>query len=356
MRIEASEMRTGHRQRDRGRGVTSALHLCEGRALAAKLRSIRLIANPWSIPKLKNRPLGLRLSAAAAPPAQSLPAAPFDLALVPSDALVQPGRKKAAAACQTAPSQRRRRRRAPKQRLQTMAALGPSWPDTPAPPHHVRTATFVNLAAVLERCDEQASPGGWGGCRSLALKSPVAPGPGACNNLWAMPTFRPFSWPAIQMLPAVYSFIGASWSATPTQLGYITLCRALVQALSSPVGGIAGAPLVVACPPSLVVAAVSFCTAATIDARMCAQQPCAIMSHRLSYFIPSPGHLLHRGRVIGAGCLLWAACTATFAACGSLAAGAAVWAVNGLGLALVLPNTQVRGACQLKSWNHSAAQ
>ncbi|KAI7839840.1 hypothetical protein COHA_006425 [Chlorella ohadii] len=93
------------------------------------------------------------------------------------------------------------------------------------------------------------------------------------------------------MLPAVYSFIGASWSATPTQLGYITLCRALVQALSSPVGGIAG-------------------------------------------------HLLHRGRVIGAGCLLWAACTATFAACGSLAAGAAVWAVNGLGLALVLPNTQ----------------
>lgn len=71
LRIEASEMRTGHRQRDRGRGVTSALHLCEGRALAAKLRSIRLIANPWSIPKLRNRPLGLRLSAAAAPPAQS---------------------------------------------------------------------------------------------------------------------------------------------------------------------------------------------------------------------------------------------------------------------------------------------
>lgn len=55
-----------------------------------------------------------------------------------------------------------------------------------------------------------------------------------------------------------------------------------------------------------------------------------------------PGHLLHRGRVVGAGCLLWAGCTAAFAACGSLAAGAAVWAVNGLGLALVLPNTQAR--------------
>jgi MFS family permease len=131
-----------------------------------------------------------------------------------------------------------------------MAALSASSAtDLPGTPHRVRTAALVNLAAVLERCDEQ-------------------------------------------MLPAVYSFIGASWSATPTQLGYITLCRALVQALSSPIGGIAG-------------------------------------------------HLLHRGRVVGAGCLLWAACTATFAACGSLAAGAAVWAVNGLGLALVLPNTQL---------------
>ncbi len=45
---------------------------------------------------------------------------------------------------------------------------------------------------------------------------------------------------ANQMLPAVYRFIGASWDATPTQLGYLTLCRALVQALSSPLGGIAG--------------------------------------------------------------------------------------------------------------------
>lgn len=68
-----------------------------------------------------------------------------------------------------------------------------------------------------------------------------------------------------------------------------------------------------------------------------------------SALLPAPtGHFLHRGHVIGAGCLLWAACTATFAACSSLAAGAAVWAVNGLGLALVLPNTQVwvcRGHC-----------
>lgn len=50
------------------------------------------------------------------------------------------------------------------------------------------------------------------------------------------------SAPTKQMLPAVYRFIGASWGATPTQLGYLTLCRALVQALSSPLGGIAGKP------------------------------------------------------------------------------------------------------------------
>jgi hypothetical protein len=42
------------------------------------------------------------------------------------------------------------------------------------------------------------------------------------------------------MVPAVYRFIGAAFDATPTQLGYITLSRALVQALSAPLGGIAG--------------------------------------------------------------------------------------------------------------------
>lgn len=44
-----------------------------------------------------------------------------------------------------------------------------------------------------------------------------------------------------QILPAVYSFVGASFGATPAQLGYITLGRALMQALSSPLGGVAGA-------------------------------------------------------------------------------------------------------------------
>ena len=44
-----------------------------------------------------------------------------------------------------------------------------------------------------------------------------------------------------QLLPAVYRFVGASFGATPSELGYLTLSRAMVQALASPVGGILGA-------------------------------------------------------------------------------------------------------------------
>ena len=37
------------------------------------------------------------------------------------------------------------------------------------------------------------------------------------------------------VLPAVYLFIARSLSASPSQLGLMTLCRALMQALSSPI-------------------------------------------------------------------------------------------------------------------------
>lgn len=49
-----------------------------------------------------------------------------------------------------------------------------------------------------------------------------------------------------RILPAVYNFVGTTWNATPSQLGALTLCRALVQALSSPVGGLLGKNLYVA--------------------------------------------------------------------------------------------------------------
>jgi hypothetical protein len=43
-----------------------------------------------------------------------------------------------------------------------------------------------------------------------------------------------------QVLPAVYLFVGTSLSATPSQLGTLTLCRALVQTLASPLSGVLG--------------------------------------------------------------------------------------------------------------------
>jgi hypothetical protein len=43
-----------------------------------------------------------------------------------------------------------------------------------------------------------------------------------------------------QLLPSVYFYVGCAFHATPSQLGTITLCRALVQALASPLGGILG--------------------------------------------------------------------------------------------------------------------
>jgi hypothetical protein len=42
-----------------------------------------------------------------------------------------------------------------------------------------------------------------------------------------------------QILPALYSRIGLSFNATPAQLGYITLGRAMMQALASPLGAVA---------------------------------------------------------------------------------------------------------------------
>lgn len=51
-----------------------------------------------------------------------------------------------------------------------------------------------------------------------------------------------------QLLPAVYAYVAKSFDASPSQLGYLTQCRALVQALSSPLAGIAGASPAVAFP------------------------------------------------------------------------------------------------------------
>lgn len=94
-----------------------------------------------------------------------------------------------------------------------------------------------------------------------------------------------------QILPALYAWVGAAFEATPTQLGNLALARAIVQALASPLGGVSSS-------------------------------------------------LMPRGRVICLGCLIWATFTAIFGTLSSYAAAVPVLAMNGLGLALVIPNVQ----------------
>ncbi|KAL0030933.1 hypothetical protein WJX79_002316 [Trebouxia sp. C0005] len=111
-----------------------------------------------------------------------------------------------------------------------------------------KTTALINLAGIMERMDEQ-------------------------------------------ILPALYSFIGHSFQATPSQLGTLTLCRAMVQALSSPIGGLSG-------------------------------------------------HYYNRVHVTSIGCVMWGVCTAGFSICRSLNEGYMFWAINGIGLSLVIPTGQ----------------
>ncbi|KAK9823402.1 hypothetical protein WJX72_002513 [[Myrmecia] bisecta] len=112
----------------------------------------------------------------------------------------------------------------------------------------VRTTFLINLASIMERVDEQ-------------------------------------------LLPSVYRFVGRTFHARPTQLSYLTTCRAFVQAISSPLGGLLG-------------------------------------------------HHYDRTRVITAGCLLWGCVTALFSQTTSITLGYMCWAVNGIGLSLVIPSSQ----------------
>ena len=58
------------------------------------------------------------------------------------------------------------------------------------------------------------------------------------------------------------------------------------------------------------------------------------------------GHYGNRIWVITAGCLVWGVMTLGFSASRSLRAATCFWAINGLGLSLVIPNVQVSaGGC-----------
>lgn len=44
------------------------------------------------------------------------------------------------------------------------------------------------------------------------------------------------------ILPAMYNYISKDYHASPSEMGAITVCRGLTQALTSPIGGILGKP------------------------------------------------------------------------------------------------------------------
>ena len=93
------------------------------------------------------------------------------------------------------------------------------------------------------------------------------------------------------VLPAVYSYVAASFGANLLQLSYLTLARALTQALLSPLGGWLG-------------------------------------------------HAFNRVAVLTLGCLVWGAAMMTFAFSTTLSHGIACWALTGAGLCIVVPNAQ----------------
>lgn len=66
------------------------------------------------------------------------------------------------------------------------------------------------------------------------------------------------------------------------------------------------------------------------------------------------GHHYNRIWVITVGCLIWGLMTLGFSVSGSLPVAIAFWAVNGLGLSLVIPNVQVRGPCPSLCHVHSS--
>jgi MFS family permease len=61
----------------------------------------------------------------------------------------------------------------------------------------------------------------------------------------------------------------------------------------------------------------------------------------LPTFLPmfSPGYYYNRVNVVSAGCVVWGLMTALFGLSPSLGFGGVVWAVNGIGLALLIPNS-----------------
>jgi len=170
--------------------------------------------------------------------------------------------------------------------LRTTSSLGVDWLV-----HHRRSTTtaLVSLARIFERVDEA-------------------------------------------LLPSVYLYVGCAFGATPTQLGAITLARALAQVRrvlsrgcrcsSSGDAGWQGAwPAAPGlCGPS------SGGAGSMLGLTLLVGAACGRRLQALSSPLGGlAGHYLNRVHVIALAAYVWAACTAAFAFVNSVQAGVVLW-------------------------------
>ena len=104
-----------------------------------------------------------------------------------------------------------------------------------------RTTVLVNLSVRLAVCTLIGGRAGGGGppaaccLEDLSRHTKGSAPPAPISEVQAI-----LERTDEQLLPAVYNFVAAAFDATPEQLGYLTLSRALVQAFASPLGGFLG--------------------------------------------------------------------------------------------------------------------
>jgi hypothetical protein len=112
-----------------------------------------------------------------------------------------------------------------------------------------RTTALIYSAAILEKADETILPAIY---LVRVNAAPLPPGRRLCRFNYPRPSLRfAFNHANLQKISALTSnllaliplplqFVGRSLGVSPSQLGYITFSRALVQAIMSPVSGILG--------------------------------------------------------------------------------------------------------------------
>ena len=141
-----------------------------------------------------------------------------------------------------------------------------------------RSLAVLNLAAIVEKCDEQILSA----VRKQSNLRPQIPPSPNCFLHYYYSNF-PSTFPIYSQ---VFFFLGRSLHASLPDLGMLTLCRAVVQALASPLSGI-------------------LCT--TLD----------------------------RTFIIAIGCILWGTMASVIGLCTNLTQAMFACGLNGLGLALI---------------------